>query len=117
MSTERPTINGCASCYGTGEIVTESGPVDCPDCMGVGRTPRGEVMEWRLRDIERAHGSHPNDCVTDIRWLLFELRRHREALLQIFTRCQDIDDTALAAELRHLANGALDLYPVERGDP
>jgi hypothetical protein len=110
---ERPTTNGCASCYGTGEIVTETGPVDCPDCMGVGRTPRGEVLEWRLRDVERAHGDH-QACVTDLRWLIFELRRHRKALVDIFTRCQDLDDAALATELRHLANTALDLYPVER---
>jgi hypothetical protein len=82
--------------------------------MGVGRTPRGEVMEWRLRDIERAHVGHPTDCLTDIRWLVFELRRHREALVQIFTRCQDIDDAPLGSELRHLANAALDLYPVDR---
>lgn len=116
MTEERPTTNGCASCYGTGEIVTDSGPVDCPDCMGVGRTPRGEVIEWRLRDIERIHAAHATDGTTDVRWLIFELRRHREALLRIFTRCQDLDDAALAAELRHLANAALDLYPVERGE-
>jgi hypothetical protein len=84
--------------------------------MGVGRTPRGEVIEWRLRDVERVHTEHTT-CVPDIRWLIFELRRHRKALLDIFTRCQDMDDPALATELRHLANTALDLYPVERNEP
>lgn len=114
MTEKRPTTNGCASCYGTGEIVTETGPVDCPDCMGVGRTPRGEVIEWRLRDVEKVHAAHSEHCYADIRWLVFELRRHRKALVDIFTRCQDLDDATLAAELRYLANAALDLYPVER---
>jgi hypothetical protein len=116
MTSETAASNRCSSCYGTGELVTESGAVDCPDCMGVGKAPRGEVIEWRLRDIERAASEKPSESAADIRWLVFELRRHREALVRIFTRCQDIDDSALSTELRHLANEALDLYPVERGN-
>jgi hypothetical protein len=41
------------------------------------------------------------------------VRRSRDALLQIFARCQDAAESdTLAAEIRHLANGCLGLYPV-----
>jgi hypothetical protein len=105
----------CASCQGAGEIGTDHGPVDCPDCFGEGRQLDPPTrLEWRLRDIERTHPGGAHGCDADMRWLVFELRRSREALLQILSRCQDDGDGAgggLSAELRHVANRALGLYP------
>ena len=44
----------CTSCYGQGELVTEQGPVACPDCYGEPNLKgRAELVEWRLRDLER----------------------------------------------------------------
>ena len=44
-------------------------------------------------------------------WLIHELRQNREALLAIFARCQDADESdALAKEIRFRANDALGLY-------
>jgi hypothetical protein len=98
----------CATCYGQGEVVTDQGALLCRDCMGQGRVGgRLELHEWRLRDIERAH---PSD--EDVRWLAMEVRRSRDVLLQILARCQDAPDSdAMAAEIRHLANASLTLYP------
>jgi hypothetical protein len=43
------------------------------------------------------------------------VRRSRDALLQIFARCQDApDDDSLAADVRYVANGSLGLYPIEK---
>lgn len=104
----------CLTCYGTGEIVSEGGASVCPDCLGHGRAPRGAVMEWRLRDLERAHAGHKHGCETDIQWLVHELRRHREALIEVLTRCQDVGDTSPAVvDIRHVANEALGLYQPE----
>jgi hypothetical protein len=102
----------CATCYGQGEVVTDTGPLLCRDCMGQGRVGgRLELHEWRLRDIERAH---PTD--EDVRWLAMELRRSRDALLQILARCQDAPESdAMAAEIRYLANGCLTLYATKLG--
>jgi len=104
----------CATCYGTGEIVSEGGGSVCPDCLGRGRASGGELVEWRLRDIERAHRPHA-ECKADVEWLVFELRRHRAALLEVHTRCQDTpDDSPLVRELKHVTNDALGLYQKER---
>ena len=47
-----------------------------------------------------------------------EVRRSRDALLQIFARCQDAaEGDTLAAEIRHLANGCLGLYAVADEKP
>jgi hypothetical protein len=106
--------NACATCYGTGEIVTEGGVSVCPDCLGHGRAPRGAAMEWRLRDIERAHAGHTLGCESDIKWLVHELRRHRNALVEVLTRCQDAGDAPpLVTEIRHVANDALGFYEPE----
>jgi hypothetical protein len=100
----------CATCYGSGEIVTEQGSLVCPDCLGQGLPPaRGGAMEWRLREIERAHRATAHGCEADVRWLILELRRSREALVRIFTRCQDASDP-LARELAFAANEVLGLY-------
>jgi hypothetical protein len=94
-------------------VVGEAGAALCPDCLGHGKAPRGELLEWRLRDLEQAHRGHPGTCEGDIRWLAFELRRHRSALVEVLTRCQDGEGT-LAEQLRGLANEALGLYPMKR---
>jgi len=104
----------CATCHGAGEIGTDNGPTVCPDCFGEGRQLDSlERTEWRLRDIERANQA-PSEHAVEIRWLVFELRRTREALLQILSRCQD-DAAAggLAQELQFLANRALGLYEIK----
>jgi hypothetical protein len=83
---------------GTGEVGTESGPVDCPDCGGSGILPHPHVaVEWRVRDIERHHisGNHAssNDAVaSDLRWLIAELRRARTALTEIAALADDAGD-------------------------
>jgi hypothetical protein len=106
----------CTSCHGAGEIGTDNGPTVCPDCFGEGRQLDSlEHTEWRLRDIERAHAQQgsAHGCDGEVRWLIFELRRTREALLQILSRCQDDSATStLAAEIQFAANRALGLYGV-----
>ena len=102
----------CATCLGEGEIGTENGPVSCPDCFGEGRhVALAERAEWRMRDIERAHRDELHGCAPDTRWLVFELRRSREALQRILARCHDEDPgNALAAEVKFVANQVLELY-------
>ncbi len=109
----------CATCYGQGEIVTDQGPLVCRDCMGHGKLAgRLELFEWRLRELERGHLGSAHGCEDDIRWLAAEVRRSRDALLQILARCQDAADSdALAAEVRHLANGCLGLYALADEKP
>jgi hypothetical protein len=105
-----PNRPSCATCYGTGEIVTEQGSLVCPDCLGRGLPPaRGGALEWRLRDLEQSHQGASHGCEADLRWLIVELRRSREALVRILTRCQDADEP-LARELQFLANEVLGLY-------
>jgi hypothetical protein len=108
----------CKSCSGAGEIGTDNGPATCPDCFGEGRQLDSlERTEWRMRDIERAHPGATHGCENEMRWLIFELRRTREALLQILSRCQDDSGTAqLAAEIQFTANRALGLYGVRPAD-
>jgi hypothetical protein len=111
-----PAQERCSSCHGVGELGTENGPVTCPDCYGEGRQLGSlERVEWRLRDIERAHRDTSHGCEADVRWLLFELRRSREALVQILSRCQDAASGAgeLGAELHFVANRALGLYGIQ----
>jgi hypothetical protein len=105
-----PTRPSCSTCYGTGEIVTEQGALVCPDCLGRGVPPaQGGALEWRLRELERGHQGASHGCEADLRWLILELRRSREALVQILTRCQD-SDLPLAQELRFVANEVLGFY-------
>jgi hypothetical protein len=108
-----PTAGVCATCYGQGEIVTDQGPLLCRDCMGHGQVAgRVELLEWRLRDLEQSHLAGGHGCEDDMRWLVTELRRSRDALLQILARCQDEPDgDELAADVRYLANICLGLYP------
>jgi hypothetical protein len=106
---------------GTGEVGTESGPVDCPDCGGSGLLPHPHVaVEWRVRDIERHHvlgkDASRNDAVAnDLRWLIAELRRARTALTEIAALADDVGDSEVAGRLRFTVNRALELYPVAPG--
>ncbi len=106
----------CATCLGEGEIGTENGPVSCPDCFGEGRPiALAERAEWRMRDIERAHSDDTHGCARDMRWLVYELRRSREALQRIIALCQDEDAAnAVAAEVKFVANEVLELYEPQR---
>jgi len=106
----RPEL--CKSCSGAGEIGTDNGPATCPDCFGEGRQLDSlERTEWRLRDIEGGHVGGEHGCEADVRWLAFELRRAREALVRIVSRSQDADeDDQLARDVRHVAMDALALY-------
>jgi hypothetical protein len=103
----------CTTCQGAGEIGSDHGPQTCPDCFGEGRRAGSlERLEWRLREIEKQHtGAEHASCEADLRWLVFELRRSRQALLTILTRCQDEDaGSALTDEIKFVANNALELY-------
>jgi hypothetical protein len=102
----------CASCYGTGEVVTEQGGVACPDCFGAGRTGGGGAgIEWKLRALESRYGELGSDVAADVQWLMHEVRRGREALVRILTRCQDAnEDDQLARDVRFEVNEALGLY-------
>ncbi len=101
----------CATCYGTGELVTENGPTTCPACFGDGHAGK---LEWRLREIERRPGF---DADGDLRWLVQQLRRSRELLVLILARCQDADaEDEVARDVARLANEALGLYAPEPAD-
>ena len=117
-STNEVSPELCKSCYGAGEIGTDNGPTTCPDCFGEGRQLDSlERTEWRMRDIERAHPGATHGCEGELRWLIFELRRTREALLQILSRCQDDGGAVqLASEIQVTANRALGLYGVRPAD-
>jgi hypothetical protein len=96
----------------TGEIPTDFGPVDCPDCGGAGHLPsRAVLVEWRSRDLERAlaRGRTPNGA--DLTWLLAELRTARGALNEILALAHDLDETdSIGTSIRFAANRALGLY-------
>ena len=113
---QQQSTEKCATCLGEGEIGTENGPVSCPDCFGEGRQlALAERVEWRMRDIERTHRDDSHGCSRDMNWLVFELRRSREALQRILARCQDEDESQpLAAEVKFVANEILELYEPRR---
>ena len=102
----------CNTCYGTGDIVGEQGAAVCPDCFGEGTAlGSGAKLEWRLREIERAHRGTGRDDEVDVLWMVAELRRCRQTLVHILARCQDAaDDDALAADVKYRANEALGFY-------
>jgi hypothetical protein len=105
----------CNSCLGTGEVGTEAGPVDCPDCGGAGVLPHPLVaIEWRVRDIERTHAAARDGVSNDLRWLIAELRRARTALTEIASLAEDAGDSDIARRLRFTANRALELYPIDQ---
>jgi hypothetical protein len=103
----------CRSCHGSGEVASESGPASCPDCGGAGYLPSPHVLvEWRARDIERAHTGSSSSTGGDVRWLLAELRRAREALTEISALAQELDENPVSTRIRFAANQALRLYEV-----
>lgn len=108
----------CVTCNGTGEMVREHGPGDCPDCGGTGRLPsRSTLVDWRARDIDRAAAEGKPLGTEDARWLVSELRHARSALIQIIALAHDIDDgDAIAVRIRFAANKALGLYETAKVD-
>lgn len=101
----------CESCYGEGLIPTDQGPVACPDCGGSGTMPRQDThIEWRVREIERALGVGLDESAQAIRWLVFELRRAREALTEVLTLSEAFPESAELERLHFVVNRALALY-------
>ncbi|MFT3927678.1 MAG: hypothetical protein QM778_34425 [Myxococcales bacterium] len=105
----------CASCAGSGELPTDYGAVDCPDCGGAGFLPSKSVLvEWRSRDVERVIAAEAEVGVQDVRWLLGELRAARSALTDVIALAHDIAeaDQDIAMRIRVTASRALGLYEV-----
>jgi hypothetical protein len=102
----------CRSCHGQGAIPGEVGPVACPDCGGSGcLPPRDVLIDWRLAEIERVHAKTTDDVSPHVRWLAFELRRARQALVQVIALSQELEDTSpIAQRIRFVANDALGIY-------
>lgn len=101
----------CESCYGQGSLPSDQGPMACPDCGGSGVLPRPDThVEWRLREIERTFGVGSEEPAQAVRWLAFELRRAREALMEVLALSGEIPDSAELVRLRFSANRALHLY-------
>jgi hypothetical protein len=107
-----PVETKCGSCYGEGTIFSEVGSRACPDCGGTGKTPsRSVLIARRLRDIETALAGQKPPSEADVRWLVFEVRRAREALVRIMSRTQDADETdRIAIDVKYMANEALEFY-------
>jgi predicted nucleic acid-binding Zn-ribbon protein len=104
----------CNSCGGTGEVGTEVGVVDCPDCGGSGVLAHPNVLvEWRARDIEKARAAGSDSAASDFRWLIAELRRARTALTEIASLAEDMGESEVAKRIRVTAGEALALYDVE----
>ena len=101
----------CETCYGEGEVPTDAGLTTCPDCGGSGTlaTP-ATLIEWRVREIERDVGARNDEASMDVRWLVFELRRARDALTELLALADDLDETPIRTRMMFIANGALDLY-------
>ncbi|MGK4003654.1 hypothetical protein WMF31_13570 [Sorangium sp. So ce1036] len=101
----------CTSCYGEGEINTDSGPYLCRDCHGNGRIlPTGEQIEERIRELEVDLERRPLEARPETRWLLFELRRTRKLLWQIRSYCEEAqtdEERAILVKVRDLADAAV----------
>jgi hypothetical protein len=104
----------CTTCYGSGEVVTDHGATVCPDCFGDGTPPgRGAKVEWRLRALDQQYAAG-GETGADVRWLIHELRKSREALVHILTLCQDSAESSdLLSNIQFRANDALGLYEQE----
>jgi hypothetical protein len=115
--TPESTPDRCNSCHGTGEAATENGMASCPDCGGAGYLPSPHVrVEWRARDIELAHASGATPVARDVRFLLAELRRSRDALMEIASLAQELDENAVVSRLRFTVMRALRLYEVVQNE-
>lgn len=99
----------CDSCTGSGEYPTDYGVVDCPDCGGAGYLPtRHTLVEWRMRDIERANDAGLKVTAADVRWLLSEVRQAREALRSVVALSHDVaHDPSIATQVRGAAERTL----------
>jgi hypothetical protein len=107
----------CETCYGQGDVPTDEGPVTCPDCGGAGTLPSpGTLVEWRLRAIERVHASRGDETGRDIHWLAFELRNARDALTELLTLADELEETTVSTRMRFVANRALSLYELTTVD-
>lgn len=106
------TFPACSTCMTTGEIPTDFGPVDCPDCGGAGHLPsRAVLVEWRSRDLERGLTRGRTPSAADLTWLLAELRTARNALNEILALAHDLDEgNAIGTSIRFAANRALGIY-------
>jgi hypothetical protein len=88
--------------------------VDCPDCGGSGALPHPNVLvEWRMRDIERARSGSNDAAASDICWLIAELRRARTALTEIASLAEDAGESEIAQRIRVTAGEALELFEIE----
>jgi hypothetical protein len=102
----------CSSCSGSGEVPTDYGSVDCPDCGGAGFLPSRHVLtDWRARDIERSLPRREEQAAADLQWTVSEMRQARAALVEIVALAHDIEDgNAIGQRIRFVANRALGLY-------
>jgi hypothetical protein len=109
MVTNSASENLCQSCGGTGDVPTDFGPTDCPDCGGAGYlAERRTLVEWRLRDIERAVGAGIKPASVDVRWLVAELRGARKALAEVLALAHDAEDPdGIAMKIRVVASRAM----------
>jgi hypothetical protein len=108
----------CETCYGEGQVPTDAGLTTCPDCGGSGTlaTP-ATLIEWRMREIERDLRARNDETAMDVRWLVFELRRARDALLELLALADDLDETPIRTRMRFIASGALDYYQATAAEP
>lgn len=109
------TSDVCMTCQGEGVTPSESGPLTCADCAGLGKLPSGLVRtEWRLRELERVYRDTSGEHGQDLHWLIQELRRSHQALLQILAVSHDIElpapeNTGLS-RIKFLANDVIGVY-------
>jgi hypothetical protein len=103
---------------GSGEMPSDFGVVDCPDCGGGGiLPPEGVRIEWRAADILRAAQGDKPVAPEHARWLFEELRKARVALTEIIALAHDAPaDDSIALKIRFAANRALGLYEFKRID-
>jgi hypothetical protein len=103
----------CLTCLGTGEVSSERGLARCDDCDGTGRIGSEFVRsEQRMRQIEARLARLSGEAALDCQWLIGELRRSREALLNVMTIAQDGDQNdELLRRVRFEFNEAAGIYP------
>ena len=74
---------------------------------------KSTLVEWRTRDIERAHPPGATSVASDIQWLIAELRNARGALNEVIAFAHDIEDAnEIGRRIRFIANRTLGTYTV-----
>lgn len=118
MASDNATTSDlCITCQGEGVTPSEQGPLTCLDCAGIGKLPSGLVRtEWRLRELERIYRDQGGESGQDMHWLIGELRRSHQALLQILAASQDLDQHGSTeshglTRIKYLANDVIGVYP------